>query len=325
VITAPLTALATFGVHEAQRSVNAMAQVNTALKSTKSAAGITAEELKKASEAFEVKSLFESEDILNDVSARLLAFGNIHGATFLRAQQDILDYAQRSGKDLGAATILIGKALDNPAKAEGALRKAGVTLNDSQRELIKSLTATGDTAGAQAILLGALETKFAGAAKAAADVDPYHKLHVAYKQMAETVGTALLPLIPPLTNAVASVARAFTSLSPTTQKWLIIIGGVALVLGPLLVGLGSLVTIVAASGPLVAGIAALASGLSLTAIAEGAAAAAAVALDVALSPVILVVGAVALAVGAAYLAWKSSACSSTGTRSRQSWRASTMP
>jgi hypothetical protein len=303
-VTAPLAGLATVGVHLAQQQVNAMAQVQAALKSTGGIAGVTAGQLKKASESFEVHSLFESQDVLKDVSARLLAFGSVHGATFNRAQQDILDYAQRTGKDLGAATVLIGKSLENPAKAAGALFKAGVTLTDGQKALIKQFAETGNAAGAQNIILTALETKYRGAAQAAADVDPYHNAHVALKQLSETIGGALLPLIPPLTNAVASVARAFTSLSPTTQKWLIIIGGVALVLGPLLVGLGSLVTIVAASGPLVAGIAALASGLSLTAIAEGAAAAAAVALDVALSPVILVVGAVALAVGAAYLAWK---------------------
>jgi hypothetical protein len=300
-LTAPLAAFATKGVHEAQRQVDAMAQVNAALKSTAGAAEVTAEQLDKTSKSFEMNSLFESEDILNDVSARLLAFGNIHGAIFMRAQQDILDYAQRSGKDLGTSAILIGKALDNPAKAEGALRKAGVTLNDSQRELIKSMVATGNTAGAQAVLLGALETKFRDAAKVAADVDPYHKMHVAFKQMAETVGAALLPLIPPLTAAITAVAAAFTGLSPETQKWLIIIGGLSAVLGPSLVAFGNLISIVSKIGPAVT---IMVKAWEVLRVAFLAARIAALATLPALVPFLVPLGAIALAVGAVYLAWK---------------------
>lgn len=300
-VTAPLIGLATKGLHEAERMAAAMGQVDAALKSTGGAAGVAAGQLKKAAESFELHSLFESEDVLRDVSARLLAFGNVTGGTFTRAQQVILDFATRTKRDLGDATTVIGKALADPTKAAGALRRAGVVLTQSQQDLIKSMVASGNVAGAQALILATLETKYRGAAQAAADTDPWHKSHVAFKQLAETVGNAILPLIPPLSNAIAAVAKAFTSLSPATQKWVIIIGGVAAVLGPVLVGVGALITIISGIAPVVS---AVAAAMGVLASSEAIATAASLALDVALSPVILVIGAIALAVGAAYLAWK---------------------
>jgi hypothetical protein len=300
-VTAPLAALATKGLHEAERLAAAMGQVNAALKSTGGAAGVTSEQLKKAAESFELHSLFESEDVLRDVSARLLAFGSINGDTFTRAQQVIVDFATRTKRDLGDATTVIGKALADPTKAAGALRRAGVVLTQSQQDMIKAMVASGNAAGAQALILGTLETKYRGAAQAAADTDPWHKSHVAFKQLAETVGNAILPLIPPLSAAIASMANAFNTLSPATQKWVIILGAGTAIAGPFLVVAGNLLIVLSRIGPLVSGIATLMKVLSAS---EALATAASIALDVALSPIILTIGAVALAVGAAYLAWK---------------------
>jgi hypothetical protein len=300
-VTAPLAALATKGLHEAERLAAAMGQVNAALKSTGGAAGVTSEQLKKAAESFELHSLFESEDVLRDVSARLLAFGSINGDTFTRAQQVIVDFATRTKRDLGDATTVIGKALADPTKAAGALRRAGVVLTQSQQDMIKAMVASGNAAGAQALILGTLETKYRGAAQAAADTDPWHKSHVAFKQLAETIGNAILPLIPPLSAAIASMANAFNTLSPATQKWVIILGAGTAIAGPFLVVAGNLLIVLSRIGPLVSGIATLMKVLSAS---EALATAASIALDVALSPIILTIGAVALAVGAAYLAWK---------------------
>jgi hypothetical protein len=300
-VTLPIAGIAAAGIREAQETQQAMAQVNAALVSTGNAAGVTAGQLKTASDALELKSLFEGDQILKDVSARLLAFGNITGATFGRAQQAIVDFATRTGRDLGSATTLIGKALNDPAKAMGVLSKAGVQLSADQQALIKSLVATGNTAGAQAVLLGALETKFRGAAEAAQNADPINKFTDAWKQMAETIGTALLPILPVIADAVAAVANAFNSLSPGVQKTIIITAGLAAAFGPVLIGFGGLLKVIALSGPAVT---ALAAAWNLLQAGFVAARVAALATLPALTPFLIPLAAIAAAVGVAYLAWK---------------------
>jgi hypothetical protein len=300
-VTLPIAGIAAAGIKEAQETQQAMAQVNAALESTGNAAGVTAGQLKAASDSLELKSLFEGDQILKDVSARLLAFGNVTGDTFGRAQQAIVDFATRTGRDLGSATTLIGKALNDPAKAMGVLSKAGVQLSADQQNLIKSLVATGNTAGAQSVLLGALETKFRGAAEAAQNADPINKFTDAWKQMAETIGTALLPILPVLADAVASVANAFNGLSPEVQKTILITAGVAAALGPVLIGFGGLIKVVAGIAPAVT---ALSKGWGL--LSKGFALARIAALQTlpALLPYLIPLAAIAAAVGVAYLAWK---------------------
>lgn len=303
-VTAPLIAFATLGVHEAQKMADAMGQVNAALKSTSGAAGVTADQLKKAAEGFEAHSLFESEDILRDLSSRLLAFGNINGQTFMRAQQVIVDFATRTKRDLGDATTVIGKALADPAKAEGALRRAGVVLTEGQKELIKQFLATGNAAAAQNVVLTALESKYKGAAQAAQNTDPFNKLHDAFKNMAEVIGDAIMPLLRtdgPLVNGITALAAAFTSLSPGTQKWLVILGAVAAVTGPFLVVLGNFVLVISKVGPAVS---LLAGAFELLQAGFLIAKVAALEALPALLPYLVPLAAIALAVGAVYLAWK---------------------
>lgn len=300
-VTLPLAGLAAKGIKEAQETAKAMAQVDAALKSTGGAAGVTAQQLQSAADSFELSSLYEGDQILSDVSARLLAFGNITGATFNRAQQAILDYSTRTGKDLGASTVLIGKALNDPAKAMGALSKAGIQLSTDQQALIASFLKVGDTAGAQGVVLDALEGKFKGAAQAAQDVDPFNKLNDAFNQMAERVGTALLPLIAPLTDAIVGVLNAFTSLPAPVQSTILVVAGLAAAVGPLLIAFGSIVKIVATIGPAVTALSA-AWGIFKTAMI--AARVAALATLPALAPFLIPLAAIAAAVGVAYLAWK---------------------
>jgi len=300
-ITAPLAALASAGIREAQETVAAMAQVNAALTSMGPVAGRTAAQLEKAANAFEGKSLFEADEILKKVTANLLTFGNISGQVFDRAQQAAVDLATRMGTDLQAATILVGKALNDPVKGMTALGRAGIQFTAAQKETIKKLVETGQAAKAQAMILGELERQFGGAAAAAQNADPWNKAQDAFKQIAETVGTALLPILPVIADTIKSVADAFTALSPETQKFILIAAGSAAVLGPLLSVLGNIVLVISSLGPVVS---ALATAWKVLQVGLLAARVAALAALPALVPFLVPLAAIALAVGAVYLAWK---------------------
>lgn len=59
-----------------------------------------------------------------------------------------------------------------------------------------------------------------------------------FEEQAVAIGTKLLPIIPPLADAVMTVLTAFNNLSPETQKWIIYATLAGAALGPLLMGLG---------------------------------------------------------------------------------------
>lgn len=241
-ITAPLAGLAAVGIKEAQETATAMAQVRAGLASMGPVAGRTAEQLQGFANSLEGKSLFEADEILKKVTANMLTFGSISGENFDKAQQAAVDLATRMGTDLTSATIMVGKALNDPIKGLTAMRRVGIQFTQQQQDQIKAMVAVGDTAGAQALMLKELNREFGGSAAAAQNADPWNRLSDAFKNIAESIGTLLLPLIPPLASALEGVANWVSSLSPTTQTWVVGLGATAAAIGPLLIVLGTMVS-----------------------------------------------------------------------------------
>lgn len=300
-VTAPLVAFGTVAVREATEAAAAMGQVEAALKSMGPVAGRTADQLKKAADAFETQSLFEADEILSKVTANLLTFGKVSGDVFDRAQQAAINMSARLGQDLQSSAIQVGKALNDPIKGVTALQRVGVSFTAAQKEQIKVLVESGQAAKAQTLILAELEKQFGGAALAAQNTDPFNKMTDAFKQMAEQVGTALLPVIPVFTDAVVSLANAFSSLSPETQKWVIIAAAAGAALGPLLIAVSGLVS---AAGLLLPAIVAIVPAFKALAGAITLARVAGLALLPALTPILIPLGLITAAVVAGYLAWR---------------------
>jgi hypothetical protein len=305
-LTAPLIGFGATAINEAREASAAMAQVNAALNSMGPVAGRAAEQLKATSDAMEMSSLAEGDEILRKVTANMLTFGNIAGENFDKAQQAAIDLSARLGTDLQSSAILVGKALNDPTKGMAALGRAGIQFSTDQKAAIAALVKTGDVAGAQAIILGEFQKQFGGAAQAAQNADPFNKASDAFKQMAETVGNALLPIIPVVTDAIVTVAGAFTSLSPEMQKVVIIGGALVAVLGPVLIGIGGMISAFGVLLPLLTGIGPLIAGLvaGFTAFIPIVIATTKALALMALTPIGAIITGIALAVGAVYLAWK---------------------
>ena len=158
-------------IKETSESENAIALLNNALAATGGAAGKSAQELIKTANSMQNVTTYSDEAVLG-METLLLKFKNIKGDNFDRTTQAVLDMSAALKKDLPAAAQIVGRALDNPIKGMAALAKAGVTLTDSQKETVKALVETGDTAGAQSLLLEQLEGRFKGAAEAAGNTLP---------------------------------------------------------------------------------------------------------------------------------------------------------
>lgn len=144
------------------------AQLKNVIKSTNAAAGKSFEDLKRQAQELQNITLFGDEQT-QGAQAILLTFTKIKGAVFDQALPAVLDMATALKVDLKAASIQVGKALNDPIKGVAALGKAGVQFSEDQKELIKSLVNTGQEAEAQKVILKELETQFKGSAQAAAE------------------------------------------------------------------------------------------------------------------------------------------------------------
>jgi hypothetical protein len=146
----------------------AQAKVAQAVKQTGGVAGKSTEELYKFASGLQEITTFGDEKILNEVTAQLLTFTNVAGEQFDRAQVAALDLATVLGGDLQSVSIQLGKALNDPVKGITALQRSGVSFSSSQKEVIKSMVATGDIASAQTLILDELNRQYGGQAEAAA-------------------------------------------------------------------------------------------------------------------------------------------------------------
>lgn len=172
-ITAGLGVLAGAGlfrgiVQNTTEAENALRQLEARLKSTGGVSGVTSEELQDFAQSMQSVTTF-GDDAIIAMQSLLLSFTNIRGPQVYGATEAILNLATAMGTDLNSAALQVGKALNDPIKGISALGRAGVQFTDEQEKLIKSLVKTGDTAGAQTVILKELETQFGGSARAAAN------------------------------------------------------------------------------------------------------------------------------------------------------------
>jgi hypothetical protein len=116
-----------------------------------------------------------------------------------------VDLAQALGGAPKDQAIQLGKALNDPVAGISALTRVGVTFTDQQKEQIKAMQEAGDTAGAQAIILGELNKEFGGQAQAAAKAaGGMVQFKAGLGETFETIGSELLPILDELGAWLAS-------------------------------------------------------------------------------------------------------------------------
>ena len=193
-------------IEEAREAERVGRQTEAVIKSTGGSAGITAGQIGDLATRLSNLSGIDDEVIQSGENV-LLTFTNIRNGVgkgndiFDQATTAALNMSAALGTDMQGAVIQVGKALNDPIKGVTALQRVGVSFTKSQREQIKALVDSGDTLGAQKIILNELGKEFGGAAEAAAD--PMQKLSVTVGNLKERVGLALLPVINKLADFLA--------------------------------------------------------------------------------------------------------------------------
>jgi hypothetical protein len=174
------------------------AATDAIIKSTGGVAKVSADAVAQLSEALSTK-LGVDDELIQSGANLLLTFKNIRNEA--GAGNDVFNQATLAAQNLSAAGFgstesaakMLGKALNDPAKGLTALGRAGVTFSDAQKELITGMVKSGDVLGAQKIILAEIESQVGGVAEATATTG--EKVGVAWDNMKERIGTALLPVL----------------------------------------------------------------------------------------------------------------------------------
>lgn len=266
-VTAPLILAFSDSLQLYDDAARAAAKVETAVKSTGGAAGLSAEELFKVAAGLQDITRFDGDDVLNKVTAQLLTFTNIAGDNFLRAQVSALDLATTLDGDLQSASIMLGKALNDPIKGLSAMGKAGIQFSEDQKSVIAALVETGDLAGAQVVILEELEKQYGGQAAAAAlaGMGAMDQLRNSWGDLKEGVGAVIADILPPMVDFFKGMISWFQALPAPIQKFTVTLGLIATVAGPAAIAIGALTIAVGAlSAPFLLVGAAIAGAIALT-------------------------------------------------------------
>ena len=241
-LTLPLLALGAASLRNFDIQAKAIAQVEAGLKSTGNQVGITSKQLQQMAADLQTKTLFGDEEILKNATAQLLTFTNIAGVQFKKTQEIALDLATRLDGDLKSASIMLGKALNDPVANLSALSRAGIQFSTDQKQTIKSLVETNRLADAQTIILKELEKQYGGSAKAAAKagLGPIKQLGMTLSDMSEDIGKILLPSLTKLADKIKELATKFDNLNESSKKNIVKYGLILAAIGPVLIIVGKL-------------------------------------------------------------------------------------
>lgn len=145
-----------------------LAQVRASLNSTGSAAGVTEKSILDLADSMK-KLTAVDDDAIVAADSLLLTFTKVGKEIFPEATRAIVDMSAKLGIDLKAATLQVGKALNDPIKGINALTREGVSFSAAQKDMVKNLVETGHTLDAQKLILRELSTEFGGSAAAMRD------------------------------------------------------------------------------------------------------------------------------------------------------------
>lgn len=170
-----------------------------ALESTGNVAAQSAEGIRARSEAMETMSGVDDK-VIQNAQNLLLTFTNVRKDAFEPTMEAALNLnAALGGGDEGLQGTLmqVAKAMNDPIKGMTALRRSGVSFTQEQVDQVKAMVEANDLMGAQAIILGELETQFGGAAAAANQgVGASQKrFSDAIEDMQMALATGFLPII----------------------------------------------------------------------------------------------------------------------------------
>ncbi len=180
------------GVKEFRNMITVGAQTAAVLKATGNAANVTAGQVDALAKS-QLKLTGTDDELVKQAENVLLTFRGIRneaGATndiFTRSVKAVQDISSVFGTALTGSAVQLGKALQDPIRGVTALRRSGITLSQSQRDLIKNLVETGRLLTAQKVILSEVEHQVGGTAAAIGQTLP-GKLNILKEEARNSLG-----------------------------------------------------------------------------------------------------------------------------------------
>lgn len=134
------TSAFTNGINSLAELESATTAVDGAIKQMGQSGALSSSEIARWANEIEgaTDAAFDDKDIVRNAAA-LIRYGKVVPSNLKQALQVMTDMAAKTGS-VDSASKALAKALADPAKAAGALKKAGVVLNASQLDQLKALT-----------------------------------------------------------------------------------------------------------------------------------------------------------------------------------------
>jgi phage-related protein len=192
-----------YAIKQASDANVLIAQTNQLLLSTHDASGMSAQGIDDLTNKLEALTGID-DDVVRTATNMLLSFRGIGKDVFPQATQSSLDLATflnngllPTQEQVQQASILMGKALNDPVQGMTALRRVGITLSAAQQEQVKHFMAVNDIADAQKVILGEVTAETGGAAEAAGNTLPgmLAKLKNSFNDVFKAVGFVVLPVL----------------------------------------------------------------------------------------------------------------------------------
>jgi hypothetical protein len=247
-VTAPIVAGFALATRAADKQAEAEAKLQAVIRATGGAAGVTAEHVMDLAASLHRTTTFGDEATIAG-AAVLLTFRSIRNelgegnAIFDRTIAVGQDLAALMGGDLQGAMVMLGKALEEPKVGLTALRRVGVSFDESQRELISTLVESGNTLEAQRIILEGLESQVGGTAQVVARTAG-GAMKMAFNDLGdamERIGKVFDPIRIRLAQGISELSRRFQQLPDGVILTVVAVAGLAAAIGPLLVVVGTLI------------------------------------------------------------------------------------
>lgn len=202
-------------IAEAEEAAAVGRQTQAVIASTGGAANVTAGQVDSLATALSRKAGVD-DDLIASGQNVLLTFTNVANEAgrgndiFTRATTSALDMSAALGTDMQSATMQLGKALNDPIRGMSTLTRSGVSFTQQQRDQVKAMVESGDTLGAQRLIMAEVERQFEGSAEANATASM--RMKVAWDEIKETAGTALLPIVQRVADGLGTAAGWFQNL-----------------------------------------------------------------------------------------------------------------
>lgn len=211
-------------IAQAVESHDAESRLRAVINATGGAAGKTAEEILAMATAMQAVT-GTSDEMITDAASKMLTFKTVTGDTFDRAMKAAMDLSATGFGSIQGASVQLGKALEDPIRGLGALRKAGVSFTEEQKKQIKQFVETNQLLKAQDMILAAVEGQVGGVAEAMGKTPAgqWKILLATISDIGEELGKRILPvvvqwgkIIAPIISGVLGIVDALGAVNDAT-------------------------------------------------------------------------------------------------------------